>query len=109
MPWAARRSMLGVRHPLRPAMVAHCCWSVMMCRMLGRDCVCGDCALAAATAAPVRKLLRSTACDMLFASWFLKLLRRLPDIDKGKATGRYLIDGGSDLSDSLLDHTPVVC
>src|SRR5579859_1527265 len=52
-PAFARRFRLGVRHSERPAMVAHCCWSDMMCRMFGR----GACALAVIAAAPVRSCL----------------------------------------------------
>src|SRR5580765_3502730 len=60
--------MFGVRQPDRPAMVAHCCWSVMMCRIFGRQLASGVCAPAAATpAAPARKLLRSNRCSGICA------------------------------------------
>src|SRR5262249_30887770 len=49
MPDSASRLRCGVRHSERPAIVAHCCWSDMMCRMFGRLTSAGGfCAAAAA-------------------------------------------------------------
>src|SRR3569833_2754763 len=61
MPWLASRSLFGVRHWERPARVAHCCWSVMICRMLGwRVCAAADCDAAAVAAASDKKSRRLT-------------------------------------------------
>ena len=46
----------------RPAMVAHCCWSVMMCRMLGRAGCAGVCAAAAARPAGARQKAPAIEC-----------------------------------------------
>src|SRR4051794_28694229 len=64
MPCRARRFRLGVRHSDLPAMVAHCCWSDMMCRMLGRSRL-GVCASAFAVEAPASSWRRfSMGCGI---------------------------------------------
>src|SRR3954447_6208228 len=65
MPDWARRLRLGVWQGERPAMVAHCCWSDMMWRMLGRF---GDgafCARAETAAAPPMRSRRLIMAAMI--------------------------------------------